>query len=51
MHPDPSKVDREGRTIIPKAVRRAMGLAGPGFIVWEVDGKRATVRKVKWTTE
>ncbi|MCA1811982.1 MAG: AbrB/MazE/SpoVT family DNA-binding domain-containing protein [Halobacteriales archaeon] len=49
--PNPSKVDEQGRTIIPKEVRISLGLENGGHIVFEVEGKRAFIRKVKWTPE
>ena len=50
-HTNPSKVDDQGRTIIPKEVREALGLGDGGHIVYEVEGKKATIRKVKWSAE
>lgn len=50
-HANPSKVDDQGRTIIPKEVREALGLTDGGHIVYEVEGKKATIRKVKWSPE
>ena len=48
---DPCKVDDQGRTIIPKGVRQALGLGGKGHVVYEVDGENVRIRKVEWTTK
>lgn len=45
---EPSKVDEQGRTIIPKEVRAALGLSGKGYVVYEVDGDSVRLRPVKW---
>lgn len=47
----PSRVDEKGRTIIPKEVREALGLLEGGHVVYEVQGKRVLLRKVKWSAE
>jgi AbrB family looped-hinge helix DNA binding protein len=47
---DPCKVDEQGRTIIPKDVRQALGIAGEkAHIVYEVDGEAVRLRRVAWT--
>jgi AbrB family looped-hinge helix DNA binding protein len=47
----PRPVDNQGRTIIPREVRDAIGLADGGHVVWEVEGKRVVLRVVRWRPE
>lgn len=48
---DPCKVDEQGRTIIPKEIRQALGLAGNGHVVYELDGDRVWLRRVEWVAK
>jgi AbrB family looped-hinge helix DNA binding protein len=41
-------VDEQGRTIIPKEVREALGLSDGGFVVYEVEGGKVAIRSVEW---
>ncbi len=44
------KVDRQGRTVIPKEVRRVLGIVDKqAFVAYEVDGDTVRVRVVDWT--
>lgn len=45
---DPCKVDEQGRTIIPKEIREALGLSGRGHVVYEMRGDEVSLRRVEW---
>jgi bifunctional DNA-binding transcriptional regulator/antitoxin component of YhaV-PrlF toxin-antitoxin module len=46
---EPSRVDEQGRTIIPKEIRKALGIVGKAYVTYEVEGDSVRVRKVEWT--
>lgn len=48
---DPCKVDDQGRTIIPKEIRVALGLTGKGHVTYEVEGNQVRLRAVQWVAK
>ena len=46
---EPSRVDEQGRTILPREVRQALGLVGQkGYIVFERRGEEILVYRATW---
>lgn len=41
-----SRITSKAQTTVPAAVRRALGAAAGDELLWELDGDRATVRRV-----
>lgn len=49
---EPCQVDEQGRTIIPKAVREALGLkTTKSYVTYELDGDSVRLRKVEWSVK
>lgn len=49
---EPAKVDTQGRTIIPKAAREALGIKGEkAYVVYEMDGETVRIRRVRWASD
>jgi bifunctional DNA-binding transcriptional regulator/antitoxin component of YhaV-PrlF toxin-antitoxin module len=47
---EPSKVDARGRTILPPSIRKALGLAKGGHVVYVVIGDNdVRIHRVEWT--
>lgn len=47
----PRMIDQQKRVALPAEVLAALGLDAGDYVVFEVDGNRVSVHKVKWTVD